>query len=67
MAEQYGYAPPTGPPPPQVPPGWKAQYNEQYHEWYGPGPRNYSTTLKSPNPRPWKLNTDIVNQTQVLR
>ncbi|KAI9683718.1 MAG: hypothetical protein M1822_005908 [Bathelium mastoideum] len=28
------YAPPTGPPPPRVPPGWKAQFNEQYQEWF---------------------------------
>ncbi|KAF2238248.1 hypothetical protein EV356DRAFT_507339 [Viridothelium virens] len=28
------YLPPTGPPPPKVPPGWKAQYNEQYQEWF---------------------------------
>ncbi|KAK3056020.1 WW domain-containing protein wwm1 [Extremus antarcticus] len=28
------YAPPTGPPPPKVPEGWKAVYNEQYHEWF---------------------------------
>ncbi|KAI4103108.1 MAG: hypothetical protein L6R37_003994 [Teloschistes peruensis] len=28
------YAAPSGPPPPQVPEGWKAQWNEQYHEWF---------------------------------
>ncbi|KAL8773845.1 MAG: hypothetical protein Q9209_001275 [Squamulea sp. 1 TL-2023] len=28
------YAPPVGPPPPRVPEGWKAQWNEQYHEWF---------------------------------
>lgn len=28
------YLPPTGPPPPQVPAGWKAVYNDQYKEWY---------------------------------
>lgn len=30
------FAPPPGPPPPQapeVPPGWIAQWNEQYKEW----------------------------------
>lgn len=28
------YAPPSGPPPPRVPDGWKAVYNEQYGEWF---------------------------------
>ncbi|KAI5205521.1 hypothetical protein AUEXF2481DRAFT_383967 [Aureobasidium subglaciale EXF-2481] len=28
------YAPPPGPPPPQVPEGWKAQWNDQYKEWF---------------------------------
>lgn len=28
------YAPPTGPPPPRVPEGWKAVFNDQYKEWY---------------------------------
>ncbi|KAL9604224.1 MAG: hypothetical protein Q9219_000622 [cf. Caloplaca sp. 3 TL-2023] len=28
------YAPPSGPPPPKVPEGWKAQWNDQYHEWF---------------------------------
>ncbi|KAL8727141.1 MAG: hypothetical protein Q9166_006237 [cf. Caloplaca sp. 2 TL-2023] len=28
------YAPPSGPPPPRVPEGWKALWNEQYHEWF---------------------------------
>ncbi|KAI4221761.1 MAG: hypothetical protein L6R36_006655, partial [Xanthoria steineri] len=28
------FAPPSGPPPPRVPEGWKAQWNEQYHEWF---------------------------------
>lgn len=32
MADQY--APPTGPPPPKVPEGWKAQFNQQYNEWF---------------------------------
>ncbi|KFX90576.1 hypothetical protein O988_08126, partial [Pseudogymnoascus sp. VKM F-3808] len=25
---------PAGPPPPKVPEGWKAQWNEQYKEWF---------------------------------
>ena len=25
---------PSGPPPPKVPEGYKAQWNEQYKEWY---------------------------------
>ncbi|KAI9716923.1 MAG: hypothetical protein M1812_005072 [Candelaria pacifica] len=29
-----GYAPPSGPPPPKVPEGWKAVYNTQYNEWF---------------------------------
>jgi len=28
------YAPPTGPPPPKVPAGWKAVYNNEYKEWF---------------------------------
>ncbi|KAF2878419.1 hypothetical protein BDV95DRAFT_557429 [Massariosphaeria phaeospora] len=31
MAE---YAPPTGPPPPHLPEGWKAVYNQQYSEYF---------------------------------
>ena len=26
-------APPPGPPPPKVPEGWKAVWNDQYKEW----------------------------------
>lgn len=28
------FAPPSGPPPPKVPAGWKAVYNDQYKEWF---------------------------------
>ncbi|KAK5086152.1 WW domain-containing protein wwm1 [Exophiala xenobiotica] len=28
------FAPPTGPPPPQVPEGWKAVWNDQYQEYF---------------------------------
>jgi hypothetical protein len=28
------FAPPAGPPPPKVPDGWKAQFDEKYQEWY---------------------------------
>jgi len=28
------FAPPSTPPPPKVPEGWKAQWNEQYKEWF---------------------------------
>jgi len=28
------FAPPTGPPPPKVPAGWKAVWNDQYKEWF---------------------------------
>ncbi|KAF2717940.1 hypothetical protein K431DRAFT_349131 [Polychaeton citri CBS 116435] len=28
------FAPPTGPPPPKVPDGWKAIWNDQYKEWF---------------------------------
>jgi len=28
------YAPPPGPPPPRVPEGWKAQWNDQYKQWF---------------------------------
>ncbi|KAL1306468.1 hypothetical protein AAFC00_005166 [Neodothiora populina] len=28
------YVPPPGPPPPKVPAGWKAQWNDQYKEWF---------------------------------
>lgn len=27
------FAPPSGPPPPSVPEGWKAQYDDRYHAW----------------------------------
>ncbi|KAK8160430.1 hypothetical protein BKA80DRAFT_275045 [Phyllosticta citrichinensis] len=28
------FAPPPGPPPPKVPEGWKAQWSDQYKEWF---------------------------------
>ncbi|KAI4182142.1 MAG: hypothetical protein LQ346_006646 [Caloplaca aetnensis] len=28
------YAPPSGPPPPKVPEGWKAVWNNEYNEWF---------------------------------
>ncbi|EEH17206.2 hypothetical protein PABG_07293 [Paracoccidioides brasiliensis Pb03] len=28
------YAPPPGPPPPRVPDGWKAQFDDRYKEWF---------------------------------
>lgn len=28
------FAPPSGPPPPKVPEGWKAVWNDQYKEWF---------------------------------
>lgn len=28
------FVPPSGPPPPKVPEGWKAVWNEQYSEWF---------------------------------
>jgi len=28
------FAPPSGPPPPRVPEGWKAVWNDQYKEWF---------------------------------
>ncbi|KAI6808136.1 hypothetical protein KC332_g13154 [Hortaea werneckii] len=28
------FAPPAGPPPPKVPEGWKAVWNDQYQEWF---------------------------------
>ncbi|MCJ1455483.1 hypothetical protein MMC28_005838 [Mycoblastus sanguinarius] len=28
------FAPPSGPPPPRVPEGWKAMWNAQYSEWF---------------------------------
>jgi len=34
MSSEATYAPPVGPPPPKVPEGWKAQWNEQYKEWF---------------------------------
>lgn len=30
------FAAPAGPPPPKVPEGWVARWNEQYKEWYVP-------------------------------
>merc|ERR1712000_335012 len=32
--EMSDFVPPSGPPPPKVPEGWKAQWNEQYSEWF---------------------------------
>merc|ERR1711881_678055 len=32
--EMSDFVPPCGPPPPKVPEGWKAQWNEQYSEWF---------------------------------
>jgi hypothetical protein len=28
------FAPPSGPPPPKVPEGWKAVWNNEYKEWF---------------------------------
>ncbi|OTB04343.1 hypothetical protein M426DRAFT_320941 [Hypoxylon sp. CI-4A] len=28
------FTPPSGPPPPRVPEGWVARWNDQYHEWF---------------------------------
>ncbi|KAI2698723.1 hypothetical protein CBS147332_8515 [Penicillium roqueforti] len=28
------FAPPSGPPPPSVPEGWTAQYDDRYHAWF---------------------------------
>ena len=33
MASDEVYAPPPHPPPPKVPEGWKALWNEKYQEW----------------------------------
>ncbi|KAL8830483.1 MAG: hypothetical protein Q9170_005712 [Blastenia crenularia] len=41
------YAPPSGPPPPRVPEGWKAQWNDQYHEWFVPLPLSTSKAIKT--------------------
>ena len=34
IVKMADFAPPSGPPPPRVPEGWKAQWNAQYSEWY---------------------------------
>ena len=55
---------PSGPPPPKVPEGWKAQWNEQYKEWYAQLTSGYplsqlasTTSLVQPRDRP---NTDFI-------
>lgn len=40
------FAPPSGPPPPKVPEGWKALWNEQYKEWYSHPPASTSSTSR---------------------
>ncbi|KAL9620293.1 MAG: hypothetical protein Q9160_005192 [Pyrenula sp. 1 TL-2023] len=42
------YLAPTGPPPPKVPEGWKAVYNDQYKEWYLTPPSSPSSPSLSP-------------------
>ncbi|KAI1965856.1 medium-chain fatty acid-CoA ligase faa2 [Ophidiomyces ophidiicola] len=32
--DDMSFAPPSSPPPPQVPEGWKAQYHDGYKQWY---------------------------------
>ena len=47
------YAPPPGPPPPRVPEGWKAVFNDQYKEWYdqnSPSSPSCPPTLSHPCP-----------------
>jgi hypothetical protein len=39
------FAPPPGPPPPSVPEGWKAVFNDQYKEWYRLCGHLYSISL----------------------
>ncbi|KAI9762584.1 MAG: hypothetical protein M1840_001210 [Geoglossum simile] len=34
MASDEAFAPPPHPPPPKVPEGWKALWNEKYQEWF---------------------------------
>lgn len=34
VIEMADFMSPSGPPPPKVPEGWKAQWNDQYKEWY---------------------------------
>ncbi|KIX09031.1 uncharacterized protein Z518_00109 [Rhinocladiella mackenziei CBS 650.93] len=49
------YAPPAGPPPPKVPEGWKAVFNEQYKEWFYVNLHTKQSTWEKPTgpaPRP---------------
>ncbi|KJF60546.1 long-chain acyl-CoA synthetase [Coccidioides immitis RS] len=43
------FAPPSGPPPPRVPEGWKAEYHDGYKEWYYV---DLSTGISQWNPPP---------------
>lgn len=42
------YAPPSGPPPPKVPEGWKAVWNDQYKEWFYVNLRTKQSTWEKP-------------------
>ncbi|KAL8822366.1 MAG: hypothetical protein Q9191_006897 [Dirinaria sp. TL-2023a] len=43
------FAPPTGPPPPKVPEGWKAVFNDQYKEWFYVNKYTKQSTWERPN------------------
>lgn len=43
------FAPPPGPPPPSVPDGWKAQYDDRYKAWYIPSQLLPTLSQKSPS------------------
>lgn len=49
------FAPPSGPPPPTVPEGWKAVWNDQYKEWFYVNLHTKQSTWDKPTapaPRP---------------
>ncbi|KAM0711244.1 hypothetical protein Q7P35_001983 [Cladosporium inversicolor] len=42
------FAPPSGPPPPQLPEGWKAIWNDQYQAWFYANTVTKETTWEKP-------------------
>ena len=56
------FIPPTGPPPPKVPEGWKVQWNDQYSEWYV-HPSTWRVTVAFPSHFPHvRSNTQLTTQ-----
>lgn len=52
------FAPPTGPPPPRVPEGWKALWNNQYQEWFYVNIHTKQSTWEKPTQPAYADNHD---------